>query len=80
MFPRYFVEQIFNRPFFDVPLHVCADVCLLLIGASRCEVQTVISTSKNQTLLPIIPLRQRFLRLDAFHHETTSTRIPLLSP
>jgi hypothetical protein len=80
MFLGYFLAQILNRSFFDVPLHVCAVVCLALIGASPCEVQSVTSTSKNQTSLPIIPLRQRSSSPDAFHHETTSTRIPILSP
>jgi hypothetical protein len=72
MFPKYFLEQILNRPLFNVLPHGCADVCLLLIGASRFEVLIVTSTSKNQTFLPIIPLRQRFSRLDAVLHEATS--------
>src|SRR5438309_1144870 len=80
MFLRYFVAQILNRSHCDVPAHVCADVCSILVGVSDGEVQTVTSTSKNETLVRAIPLRQRSSTLGGLHPVTTSTRIPLLSP
>ena len=80
MFLRHFVTPILNPFLFDVPLHVCADVCLTATTASQWEFQIVKSTAKNETLLPIIRLRQRSSALDMLHPETTSTRIPVLSP
>ena len=41
MFLRYFLTQTLNRPLYDVPLHVSADVCLPPTSASRCEVHDV---------------------------------------
>jgi hypothetical protein len=80
MFPGYFVTHTLNRLLLDVPLHVCADVCLAVTSLSRCDVHSVISTSRNVMISPIIRLRQRSSGLDVLHPETTSTRIPILSP
>ena len=35
IFLRHFVARIPNQFFFDVPLHVCADVCHSLTSASQ---------------------------------------------
>ena len=81
MFPRYFVVHTLNRSVVDVPsLHVCVDVRLPSKYLAQFELQAVALTSKNQTRLAIIRLRQPFFGLDALYPETTSTRIPLLSP
>ena len=77
---RHVVARILNRSLLDVPLHIFAHVCPFLSNASQGEVQTVTSTSKNGILLPIIPFCQRSSGFDVLLSESTSTRIPLLSP
>jgi len=77
---RHVVARILNRSLLDVPLHIFAHVCPFLSNASQGEVQTVTSTSKNGILLPIIPFCERSSGFDVLLSESTSTRIPLLSP
>jgi len=80
MFSGYFVTPIPNPPLCDVPLHVSAGVCLAPTSVSQCEVHSGTSTSKNETFSPNLCLRQQSSRFDVLTHETTSTRISLLSP
>jgi hypothetical protein len=80
MFLEHFLAQILIRSSFDVFRHVCANVCLSLISAFLLESQTVTSTSKIETLLSILRRRQRFSHLHTLRPETTSIRIPILSP
>ena len=76
----YFVSRFPIEPFAMCSLHVGADVYLPVTLPSEHGVQTVISTSKIESRLPIIRRRQRFFGLDGVHPVTTSTRIPILSP
>ncbi len=80
MFLRHFVARTLYQFCFDVPLHVCADVCLSPTTASKWEFQTVKSTAKNEALFRIIRHRQPSSDLATLRHETISTRIPILSP
>ena len=80
MFLGYFVAQIPNRPFSTCRCTSAPTCVFTPLQSSQCEVHTVTSTSNNETLSPIIRLRQRSSRLDVLHPVTTSTRIPVLSP
>ena len=80
MFLEHFLAQILIRSSFDVSRHVCANVCLSLVSALLWESLTVPLTSKIETLLCILRRRQRFSHLHTLRPETTSTRIPILSP
>ena len=81
MFLGYFIADTLNPTFCDVcQTHVPADVCLRSRSDPQHQVQTVTSTSKNNKVLHLFRLRQRSITVDVLRPETTSTRIPLLSP
>jgi hypothetical protein len=76
----YFIARSLNRSFIDVPPHVRAGVCPLPGDPPLVPLPTAHIRSNIHTYGRPIHRRQRYFDRKTLRLETTSIRIPLLSP